>query len=194
MIARAETLAEIVKKYDARKPAYYHPIYEELFSPLRAARLALLEIGIAAGNSLRAWCDYFPAARVHGIDLRIPPGEFPERVTMHEGDQSDIAFLRRVATAHGPFDVIIDDGSHKPDHWFASWRALAPHLAPGGYYVIEDLQAPRHAWDGWPPEEVENMRARLADLARPMLRQEPHNGIEWMKFHMHIFVARKIKQ
>src|SRR5262249_42029369 len=40
----------------------------------------------------------------------------------------------------GPFDIIIDDGSHIPQHVIASFQALFPLLADDGIYVIEDVQ------------------------------------------------------
>ena len=39
----------------------------------------------------------------------------------------------------GEFDVIIDDGSHRPMHQQISLVSLYPHLKPGGQYIIEDL-------------------------------------------------------
>jgi len=45
-----------------------------------------------------------------------------------------------VASRYGPFDVVIDDGSHICAHVIASFRALFPHLVEDGIYAIEDLQ------------------------------------------------------
>ena len=68
------------------------------------------------------------------------------------GDQTDDAFLERVvaaiparadgsASTGGPYDVIIDDGSHHPAHQLASFRFLFLRgLAAGGTYVIEDTE------------------------------------------------------
>ena len=54
-------------------------------------------------------------------------------------------------------DVIIDDGSHQPEHQMLTASILRWHLAPGGVYVIEDVQKPEevaaavggtiHKWD-----------------------------------------------
>ena len=64
---------------------------------------------------------------------------WPERGKIFVGDQSDVAFLEEVARDVGPFDVIIDDGSHHPEHHLISLGALFGHLRDGGLYVIEDL-------------------------------------------------------
>jgi hypothetical protein len=48
--------------------------------------------------------------------------------------------------------VVIDDGSHLGRHVRASFAGLWAAVKPGGWYVIEDLQAasdPR--WEGGPP-------------------------------------------
>lgn len=45
-----------------------------------------------------------------------------------------------MALEHGPFDVVIDDGSHRCAHVIASFEALFPHVTPDGIYAIEDLQ------------------------------------------------------
>jgi tetratricopeptide (TPR) repeat protein len=86
------------------------------------------------------WADYFPAGRITGIDIlekRLPPHL---RITLFQGSQDDAALLRRVCDECGPFDVIIDDGSHVPKHVVASFQHLFPALADGGLYVIEDIQ------------------------------------------------------
>ncbi len=38
------------------------------------------------------------------------------------------------------YDIIIDDGSHVPQHQIISLACLLPALNPGGLYIIEDLE------------------------------------------------------
>jgi hypothetical protein len=45
-----------------------------------------------------------------------------------------------LAAAEGPFDVVIDDGSHVSAHQITSFYFLFNHLRAGGFYVIEDIQ------------------------------------------------------
>lgn len=60
---------------------------------------------------------------------------------LYLGDQGQPATLLAAEKAAGPFDVIIDDGSHRSDHMIATFRALFPKLRAGGIYFIEDLEA-----------------------------------------------------
>jgi hypothetical protein len=120
--------------------------YEAHFASLRTAPLRILEIGIGGyhfedigGQSLYMWQRYFPRGLVFGLDIHAKPGISGPRIRTIQGDQNDAASLRRLAEAHGPFDIIIDDGSHINEHVRTSFEALFPYVRPGGTYVIEDL-------------------------------------------------------
>ena len=57
------------------------------------------------------------------------------------GSQDDSSFLSSIVREFGQFDVILDDGSHRPSHMNASFRHLFDQgLAAGGLYLAEDLQ------------------------------------------------------
>jgi Methyltransferase domain len=124
----------------------YTPFYECHLDSFRRRPLRLLEIGIggygggpqAGGASLRMWRSWMPKARVVGIDLHAR--DFCEpRISTFAGSQSDGDFLRRVEATAGPFDVVIDDGSHVSSDVTTTFDVLWPLLRPGGVYVIEDL-------------------------------------------------------
>lgn len=133
---------------------FYTPLYERHFAGLRDQRVRLLEIGVGGfeapdrgGESLRMWRHYFRRGLVFGLDLFDKSALDDLRIATITGDQSDAAGLRRIAEGIGPLDIVIDDGSHVSDHVLASFAALFPLLAPGGLYVIEDLQT--SYWPGW---------------------------------------------
>ncbi len=117
--------------------------YKALFAPLQHRRVNLLEIGVLAGGSLHFWEDYFrhPETRITGFDLNRPEADFGERVRIVTGDQNDIPGLRKLGERFGPFDIIIDDGSHFRRETENCFRELFPFLAVGGYYIIEDWAA-----------------------------------------------------
>ncbi|MFR9729804.1 class I SAM-dependent methyltransferase [Saccharopolyspora sp. MS10] len=126
---------------------FYAPHYERHFGPLRDRPLTVLELGIggyddpaAGGGSLRMWKRFFPRALVYGVDVVDKSPLAEQRLYPIRGDQSDVDFLAELAGEIGPVDVVIDDGSHYCPDVISSFRALFPLLAPGGLYVIEDLQ------------------------------------------------------
>lgn len=86
------------------------------------------------------WEDYLPNATINGIDINPRCSKYASaRSVVQIGSQTDRAFLETVAAEAGPFDVIVDDGSHLVEHHHASLEILWPHVAPGGMYVIEDM-------------------------------------------------------
>jgi cephalosporin hydroxylase len=124
----------------AWKWPHYFDIYEEHFNRFRGKAPTVLEIGVCHGGSLWMWKNYLAAAQVIGIDYKANARQYEgEGVAVCIGRQEDDGFLTNVADTHGPFDIIIDDGSHNSEHQASSCRALFPHLAAGGVYMIEDL-------------------------------------------------------
>ena len=125
----------------------YAEAYERHFAHLRHRPIRLLEIGIGGyagpnlgGESLRMWKEFFPLASIVGMDIYDKSSLAEERIAIVQGDQSDPAFLEDVARRFGPFDVVIDDGSHISVHVIASFGTLFRHLTDDGIYAIEDLQ------------------------------------------------------
>ena len=116
--------------------------YEQEFRRLRETRQTVLEIGVKKGGSLNTWADWFAHAPIVGVDINPvrhagPPG----RVAVIQGDQGDVALLAALARDHGPFAIVIDDGSHHSRHQRVGFETLFPHVVPGGLYVIEDIHA-----------------------------------------------------
>jgi hypothetical protein len=116
--------------------------YRRLLFSLAETPRAILEIGVKGGGSTAFWKALFPAATVVGMDLKLKWGlDAPsdDGVIYVQGDQTDTAALAEIAKRHGPFDVVIDDGSHVVEHQVITLRALLPHVRHGGVYVIEDI-------------------------------------------------------
>jgi hypothetical protein len=86
------------------------------------------------------WKDYFPYARIFGLDVFDKSAMEEDRIRIFRGSQDDLAFLERVVEATGPLDIVIDDGSHRTAHVIASFEALFPRLRDGGIYAVEDTQ------------------------------------------------------
>ena len=123
----------------------YTRAYEHYFEPIRHENLTILEIGFGMGNSGHMWEDYFPNAELHFVE--IDPEAFAKnkkpfssRCHFHLLDQGNKKKLTEFIQSVGkPFDIIIDDGSHQCAHQITSFEVLFPHVALGGWYVIEDL-------------------------------------------------------
>lgn len=118
----------------------YLEVYERYFSSLRNKHCKILEIGVQNGGSLQLYQKYFPfAEKIVGVDIdpkckRVESGN----ILIEIGSQADRDFLADVSDVHGPFDIVIDDGSHVFEHQIASFETLFPRLPPTGVYIVED--------------------------------------------------------
>lgn len=131
------------------KMEHYLEIYDELLAPLQDRDLSFLEIGIYKGGSMPMWQGFFGAGSkltfldIDPICLQLQlPG-----TQVEIGDQSDPGFLNRIGQAHGPFDLIVDDGGHKMHQQITSFRHLWPRLRDRGLYIVEDTHT--SYWPGF---------------------------------------------
>jgi hypothetical protein len=149
LVAYRGELGSLAVRYESDKWASFHwytPHYERHFAGLRDTPVRLLEIGIGGydndlgGGSLKMWKRYFHRGLVFGLDVFDKTALSGPRLTALVGDQNNPDDLIAITKEHGPFDIIIDDGSHYSEHIRRSFDSLFPHLNDGGLYVIEDLQ------------------------------------------------------
>lgn len=120
---------------------HYFPIYEKHLTPWRNKTLNFLEIGVSKGGSLQMWRRFFgPMATIVGIDIN-PECKAVEEEGIHVriGDQGDAAFLQSLIDEFGPFDIVLDDGSHRMDHIRRTFEFLYPKISKNGIYLVEDL-------------------------------------------------------
>jgi demethylmacrocin O-methyltransferase len=133
---------------------WYARHYDHHLARYRGAPVRVLEIGIggyddpgSGGASLRMWQRYFHRGLIHGLDIADKSSVRGPRIRTIQGDQGDPAFLADLARELGPFDIVIDDGSHENEHVRTSFHALLPHVRDGGLYIVEDLQTAY--WPGY---------------------------------------------
>jgi len=193
----------------------YTDVYEAYLCKKRNQPIKLLEIGLGVkgeawqanivhgrntvgGASLKMWYDYFPRARIYGVDINPASHIDNDRITTYIVDQGDVDALNGFLESIGnvKFDVIVDDGSHRPDHQQVSLGVLFPRLAPGGFYFIEDLlrngkgdgKTSRSAVD-----TVVNTRRLLKGFQRDGFFEQPNalvneaylkRHIEFINFHV----------
>jgi hypothetical protein len=119
----------------------YLKFYERYFAPLRNDAVTILEIGVLSGASLAMWESYFAHGHIIGADIDGSTLRFKRpRVDIEIMDQGNLDDLVRLGLKHGPFDIIIDDGSHLWNHQIIGLQTLFPFLKDGGIYIVEDLQ------------------------------------------------------
>jgi hypothetical protein len=140
-------LSELGDKYGTDKVSAHHTnygrtylqVYEPYFAPIRDCPINFLELGVLNGGSLNVWREYFPNARVIGVDINPFTRNFATAAIRVEIlSQDDTVGLRRLAHEIGGFDVVLDDASHVNSLTIASFAILWPLLRPGGYYIIEN--------------------------------------------------------
>ncbi len=127
-------------EYGTTKCHHYFPVYEHYLAPLVGKPVRVLEIGCAGGGGLRMLRAYLgPQAVICGMDVNKSCRRFrKEGFPMFIGSQDDPDLLAEAIEKAGPFDVVIDDGSHFGAHQIASFEALFPTMPATGVYIIED--------------------------------------------------------
>ena len=129
------------------KMEHYLELNDDLLADWQDRDISFLEIGIYKGGSIPMWQGFLgKAAGLPGHRPRLPRPALPGTV-VEIGDQADPAFLDRVGAAHGPFDLIVDDGGHKMHQQITSFRHLWPQLRDRGLYIVEDVHT--SYWPGF---------------------------------------------
>ena len=113
--------------------------YEKVFAAWKDKSINFIEIGVANGNSLGVWKELFTTAQIIGVDINPECAKFAgDRIKIEIGSQDDPEFLARLCSKYEP-TIIVDDGSHLAHHVIYTFEHMFPFLAPGGIYVVEDL-------------------------------------------------------
>ena len=150
----------------------YTPVYWQLFRKMKDRPVKMLEIGVGGyshadcgGESLAMWRDFFPNGEITGLDIHAKSMDLGPRVKIYQGSQVDPAVLTQIVRERGPFDIILDDGSHQNKHVIASFELLFPGLAAEGIYVVEDTQTAFHPqFGGSRDRRSPNMIAYFSEL------------------------------
>lgn len=115
-------------------------IYERLLIGVEVR--SILEVGILAGESIRMWASTFPSANVVGIDIieaSSLDSEFSNVKTFKQDAYT--AEMVNLLANEGPFDFIVEDGSHILRHQCFVAEHYASLLSEGGVMVIEDISS-----------------------------------------------------
>jgi len=121
----------------------YGDFYEEHL-PHPDTTQRILEFGVWKGESIRWLSTHYPGALITGLDILPFSNEWPtdERISYIQGDQGDrhqLASLIGHVSGDQGFDLVIEDGSHLPEHQRNALIATFPYMSTGGTYVLEDI-------------------------------------------------------
>lgn len=130
---------------NVHKTAHFLDVYDTVFAPFKDQPIKILEIGVACGGSLAMWRDYFcDDATVVGVDANPQCTKFdnPDRkLFVRQGFQQDVNLMRGLVDEFGPFDIILDDGSHLPSYTLTTFQYMFLNgLNDNGVYLVEDLE------------------------------------------------------
>lgn len=131
---------ESLSSSGARKPKEFIDVYSEILYGRNIG--AMLEIGVYQGNSIRFFRNLLgDTAKIFAVDIKKECADLVDKGAdaIFIGSQVDEKFMLDICQNHGPFDLIIDDGSHQSAHMLKTLDVMFPHLKPGGLYVIEDM-------------------------------------------------------
>jgi SAM-dependent methyltransferase len=152
---------DLARKHRAGKQSGHEEVYGCLDFD-RSKIGAVLEIGIGSndpkmpssmgrngvpGASLLLWRELFPNAQVIGADFDKKILMNAERISSFFVDSTNSKSIEDMLGAISQtlevndFDLIIDDGLHTPEANLRNFRVLNESLRPGGFYVIEDIDA-----------------------------------------------------
>jgi hypothetical protein len=115
--------------------------WEPFLAPLRQEPFDLLEIGVGAGASLRTWRDWFPRARLVGIDARRIRLSSPiADCEVVQGNQTESTSFHQLLRDYR-FRVIVADGSRHDDDQVRTFMMLFPWLEPASIYCCVGFDA-----------------------------------------------------
>lgn len=96
-----------------RTHTYISNFYNEKFKKFKDKSLKILEIGVLQGHSIKLWEEYFPNAKIFGVDIgNIIEHNFSDRVKILFENAYSLNFIKKIEEMFGKFDIIIDDGPH----------------------------------------------------------------------------------
>jgi len=128
-----------VDQHHTFKGETYMDVYLKYLAPFKFEKFTFLEIGVRDGASVKMWAEYFPNAKIVGVDINPQCKQYEEdRISIEIGSQEDPEFLQSVIDKHGPFKIVLDDGSHINSMTLKSFECLQDSTT--SLYMIEDLR------------------------------------------------------
>jgi hypothetical protein len=151
------------QEYPQHRCWYYTETYEKYMNPLKNQHISMLEIGVCDKRfpyaSIKMWMSYFKNIDFYAVDNfwghkigdKINDIEQlnDQGVNFIYADQGSFEDWDELITEFpNKFDIVVEDGSHWPNHMMVSlWKSINV-MKSGGYYFMEDIQNPLKS-KGW---------------------------------------------
>ena len=121
----------------------YHHSYERFYADFFRGfdgNGAIVEIGYGNGESIGFWKRLYPSAFLYVIDRDVELEGDGFKVLRCDQSSSQSLVQLRDFLCDRDVAVILDDGSHIPEHQLMTFNMLFGVLREGGVYVIEDIE------------------------------------------------------
>lgn len=114
----------------------YKIVYDKYLSKMGKGK-KILEIGVQRGGSVVTWAA--TGAEVWGIDLEAAPAWLRHpRIHCVKGNAYSVEAIQHFK-AQALFDMIVEDGSHKPEDIIWAAKYYSELLSASGVMIIEDI-------------------------------------------------------
>jgi hypothetical protein len=149
--------------YPSHACMHYTKTYEKYMQGLRDQAVSMLEIGVCDKRfpyaSIKMWMNYFQNIDFyavdnfwgHTIDQKLEDVEYLNQngVNFVYADQGSFVDWDELNKEFpNKFDLLVEDGSHWPNHMMVSlWKSIGV-MKSGGYFFMEDIQNPLKS-RGW---------------------------------------------
>ena len=125
----------------------YTEIYEDFLKQYIGKHPRILEIGVENGDSLKMWNDFFVGdCEIYAIDIEPEKIKYQTNNThifiFDQSSRIDWEAFKSKLENNGEnfFDIIIEDGSHMPEHQIITLYELSNSVKKdNGIYILEDL-------------------------------------------------------
>jgi hypothetical protein len=171
------TLTNLGIKFNTDKATYhrYTDFYDKLLFPLQNFPINFLEIGILNGASLMMWNEYFPNAKIYGVDINPHPHlNSGKIITIVANQEKEEELLALPNDLH----VIVDDGGHTMFQQQLTLKVMFKKLLPGGTYILEDLHTSLPGfYSSYGSDAYNNTIKLLKDLQNKKISQDSNYHI-----------------
>lgn len=118
----------------------YGKVYDRLLTEIAGRNnTRILEIGVFTGGFTQVLHRLFPSAEIYGIDIDLSNYKYDRKNPKIHLYQMDGTLPSTAAFLNESYDLIIEDGSHFPEHQKQTLDVFAPYLKKHGIYIIEDI-------------------------------------------------------